>query len=107
MKSTLEFIEDVKARYCLPSDYAIAKKLGVVKQSVSNYRNHKTTFDDMTALRVASLLEIEPSVVVASCHAERAKTPEEKTVWTTIYQRLTGFSDLRTSANDGADAVRP
>lgn len=107
MKTSIEFMEDVKALYCLPSDYALAKKIGLSQQAVGKYRKFGTSFDDTTALRVASLLKIEPAVVVASAHAQRAKTPEEKTVWATIYQRLSGFPDLRTSANDGADAVRP
>lgn len=107
MKTTIAFLEDVKARYSLPSDYALAKRLGLSHQSMTNYRRKGTTFDDMTALRVASLLEIEPAVVVASCHAERAKTPEERSLWASIYERLSGFSDLRIAANDGADAVRP
>lgn len=38
MKTTVEFLDAVKARRDLPSDYAAAKVLGVTRAAVSRYR---------------------------------------------------------------------
>ncbi|WP_416308549.1 XRE family transcriptional regulator [Neptunicella sp. SCSIO 80796] len=73
MLKTTDLLDKLKAAYNLPSDYAIAKKLGVKPSCVSRYRNHGGTFDDSIALEVAELLELNPLSVVASMHAERAE----------------------------------
>lgn len=90
MNGTCEFLDALKARYCLPSDYALAKKLGLTHQTVSKYRLGKDFLGDSTALRVAELLEIDPAIVIASVHAERSKIAAEKAVWESIIERLGG-----------------
>lgn len=103
MTSTVEFLDAVKARRGGISDYALAPILGITRAQVSKMRVGKDFLSDRTALKVAELLEMEPAAVVASAHAERAKTPEEKTFWASIYQR---FGSGRPGPNCGADAVR-
>jgi transcriptional regulator with XRE-family HTH domain len=88
MHTTTEYLDEAKARLNLPSDYALAKAIGATRQAISNYRNGKTAFDDTTALKVAELLEVDPAIVVSAAHAERARKPEEKAVWASIYERL-------------------
>lgn len=88
MHTTTEFLDEAKTRLNLPSDYALSKALGTTKQAISNYRNGKTSFDDTTALKVAELLKVDPAVVVAAAHAERARMPAEKAMWQSIYERL-------------------
>ena len=88
MKTSLDYLNDVKAAYRLDSDYALAPILGITKQEVSKLRNRKAYMGDSTALKVARLLEINPAETMASAHAERAKNPEEKAVWASIVQVL-------------------
>lgn len=90
MKSTIAFLNAVKARYDAPSDYAAAKILGVTHQTVSKWRVGKDFIGDSTALTVARLLEIDPAYVIACAHAERAKKADERAVWVTIMERLGG-----------------
>lgn len=89
MRSTLEFLDAVKARHSLTSDYSLAPILGVTKQEVSKLRNSKAFLGDQTAIQVAKLLEIDPAEVLSAVHAERAKTPAEKAAWASIFQRIT------------------
>jgi hypothetical protein len=78
MLKTLELVDKLKAVYGLPSDYAVAKKLGIKPSCISRYRNHGGTFDDSIAFEVAELLEIKPMCVIASMHAERAERTHDK-----------------------------
>ncbi|NOV27668.1 helix-turn-helix domain-containing protein [Cupriavidus necator] len=88
MKTTLEFLEAVRARLGGASDYAIAKELGVTRAAVSRYRNGLSGFDDDTAIRVARILDIDPACVLLAAHAERTKTPEARNVFAALADRF-------------------
>lgn len=88
MKTTLDFIEAVSRKLGGASDYAVAKALGITRASVSRYRNGHGGFDDETALKVARVLDIDPAAVAAASHAERAKTPEVRQMWASIFDRF-------------------
>ena len=92
MKTTIEFLDELKARNGGASDYSIAKILGITHQMVSKYRLGKDCLGDSTAIRVAELLEIEPAIIIASVHAERAKSDQEKAVWREILEKLGGVA---------------
>ena len=81
MKTTIDFLDAVKARNNGASDYAVAKMLGVTQQTVSRWRVGKDFFGDSAAIKVADKLKIDPRYVVACAHAERAKGDDEKAVW--------------------------
>lgn len=85
---TVEYLDAVKARFGLVSDYSVAKKLGFTQTAVSQYRHGRRFFDDDAALIVAEILEIEPIVVIAAANAERAKTPEQKARWMEIVEKF-------------------
>lgn len=106
MNTTIDFLDAVKARAGVASDYALAPVLGVTRQQVSRFRNKVDYLGDPTAIQVARLLNIEPGYVVASAHAERAKSEDEKLLWKSILQRFPEDVLLMPSANDGADAER-
>lgn len=78
MLTTVELLNRVKAAYDLGSDYALAKKLGVSVQRVSNYMRKKTFLDDKMAFIVAELLDLNPAYVVACSNMERAERKEDK-----------------------------
>ena len=106
MKTTLEYIDAVKMRRDLPSDYAIAKLLGVSRQAVSQYRQGKAAFDDLTAVRVAEILDINPMEVIAAANRERAKSEEVKRVWSSIWDRVAvNFEALRKHTRIGGTLV--
>lgn len=78
MLTTVELLNRVKAAYDLRSDYALAKKLGVSAQRVSNYIRKKTFLDDKMSFVVAELLDLNPAYVVACTNMERAERLEDK-----------------------------
>ncbi|SFQ18994.1 helix-turn-helix transcriptional regulator [Ralstonia sp. NFACC01] len=95
MKTTLDFLEAVSRKLGGASDYAVAKALRISRSAVSKYRNGQGSFDDETAMRIAEILGIDPAAVAAASHAERAKSPEVRQMWASIFDRLAvNFEDL-------------
>jgi len=97
MKTTIEFLDELKLKRGGISDYAVAKLLGMTTQAISKYRTRRYFLGDETAIRVAELLEMDPSFVMACVHFERAKTQAERTAWQNIIMRIRG-SESRVSA---------
>lgn len=87
-RTTVEFLDAIKARHNIPSDYKLAKFIGVAQQTVSNYRVKGIGFDDELAIRVAELLEIDPGYVLACIHAERTKRPQVRDAWEKVARGL-------------------
>jgi hypothetical protein len=70
------WIDKVKASKGLPSDYAVAKILGLSRFTVSGYRQRPdATLDEDIAIKVANVLGERPEAVVLDQVAERAKDP--------------------------------
>lgn len=92
MNTTNEFLDAVKAKHGLASDYALSKELGVKPSCISNYRSNRSYLDDLMAVKVAEALEIDPLYVIASANAERSKKDSERKVWTDILERLGGLA---------------
>ena len=88
MKTTIEFLDAVKAKLGIESDYALAKRLGFPLSTVSNYRTGRRVLDDDAALSVANVLDVHPFVVIASANAERAKTPEQRERWSSVMEKF-------------------
>lgn len=81
MKTTVEWIDAAKQQHGL-SDYALAPLLGISRSEMSNYRKGRAYLSDDVALKLAGLLEMEnPAPIIASAHAERAKTAEARGFW--------------------------
>ncbi len=90
MKTTLDFLDSIKKKHGLTSDYQLAKLMDCQPSALSNYRNGRSRLDDNAALKVADLLEIDPVFVFACIHAERAKEAKEKAVWTRMATMASG-----------------
>ncbi|WP_080497635.1 helix-turn-helix domain-containing protein [Burkholderia ubonensis] len=90
MKTTVQYLDALKKRLDLPSDYAAAKVLGVTRQAVSKYRNGQSVFDEATAIRAAELLDLDPLEVIAACKAESAPDARVRRVWENAWGKATG-----------------
>jgi len=92
---TIEFLDAVKKRHGITSDYALAKLLSVPQSSISSYRSGRRVIDDDMALTIAQELDIMPITVIAAANAERAKTPEQKARWSGLMEKISlSFSSL-------------
>lgn len=78
MKTTNDFLNDLKPLTETGSDYAIAKLLGVTRGAVHNYRKKKNFFNDDVCIKVGELLEIAPAEIILAVQAERTKSSEAK-----------------------------
>lgn len=71
MKSA-EYIDAIKQRLNLRSDYAVAKRLGVHPNRISNYRCGRSDFANDLMPKVAEMLDISPVVIFAEIGEARA-----------------------------------
>ena len=104
MKTTVEWLDAVKARLDLPSDYAAAKALGVTRSAISGYRTGRSVFDEKTAIRAAEILGVDPFEVIACAHAESSRDERTKAIWTHALENFSiglarGFRALAQRAN--------
>lgn len=88
MRTTVEYLDAVKARLDLPSDYAIAKVLGITRAAVSRYRNGHGVFDDEVCFAVAEILDINPLEVIVAAQSERAKNDDSKAKWESYWENF-------------------
>lgn len=93
--NTIEYLDAVKQRRNITSDYALAKVLGVAQSTVIGYRSGRRIIDDEVCLTISQILNIEPLTVIATANAERAKTPEMRARWLGL---ISGFRILLSQA---------
>jgi DNA-binding XRE family transcriptional regulator len=103
MKTTIEYLDAVRAKLDLPSDYAIAKVLGVSRESVSAFRNAKSSMGIETCLKVGEILQIDGHAVYADGQIERAKKPEIADFWKSVSEK---FSESFKALLSGASPIR-
>lgn len=88
MKDTNQYLDAIKAKHGLTSDYQLAKLMGIRQSTISGYRAGRSHFDDLMALKVAELLGIQPIEVIAAANVARAKTTEVRKVWIDTFTRF-------------------
>lgn len=69
---TKDYVEMLKNKTGITTQYGLAKYLGITIPAVRRWDKGLSTFDDHTALIIAEKLEIDPSIIITSCHLERA-----------------------------------
>jgi transcriptional regulator with XRE-family HTH domain len=80
VKST-DYLDAVKHRHGLESDYQLAKVLGVGHSTISHYRTGRSVMDATMCVKLAELLAVPAIEVIAAAEVERATRPEVKKVW--------------------------
>ena len=104
--NTLQYLDAVKAKRGITSDYELAKVLGVAQPNISSYRSGRRIFDDDMALQVAVELEINPLAVIATANEERSKTPEQKARWRAILEKISASFNNLLSGRTGVERRR-
>lgn len=89
---TTKWLDKAKEKMGGISDYALAPKLGLSRSQISNYRNGRDFLSDDAAMKLAELLEIDPTQIIASAHAERAKSEPARAFWMQWAERLGGVT---------------
>ena len=88
MKNTADFLDALRVKLNVPSDYAVAKYMGMHRQHMSRYRKLHGTFDEVMCLKIADILETDPAYVVACMHYQREKNETVKKLWANMAARL-------------------
>lgn len=88
MQTTVDFIDTIKNRFNLPSDYAAAKLLNIKPQSIYSYRAKREFMGEETALKVAEILDLKPGYVLACVAAERAKLADVRKAWDAVARKM-------------------
>lgn len=92
MKTTNDFLNAVMKKNGITSDNQLAIFIGCTRSSISGYRYNKSFMDDETALKVATLLDLDPGYVFACVATERARNPKIKAAWKHTAEILYGIA---------------
>jgi len=77
----IELIEKAKTRANLPSDYALAKALGIDRSVISQWRKDKKHPSTEEAIQLATLAGLEEMPVIAQIEYQTATTEKKKQFW--------------------------
>lgn len=92
---TIEYLDAVKSTLTLPSDYALAKVLGITHVSVGQFRNGRSAMGIETCMKVGEILQLDGHAVYADGQIERAKNQQIADFWKSISEKFsTSFLNL-------------
>lgn len=100
MMTTADYLDAIKAKLGLTSDYAVSKVLGVRTSSVSRYRNGVSAFDDEVCFKVGELLDVNPLEVIVAVRAERALNDDARSRWEGYWEKFSQSFPLLVSRAD-------
>jgi len=72
----------------IPSNYRLARVMGVSDNTLNRWQHARSLPDDITAAKLAEMAGMDPDFVVASMHAARAAEGTERSLWQRIAGRL-------------------
>lgn len=105
---TSDYLDAARTKLGLPSDYALAKHLGITREYVSQFRLAKRPLSDEVAIKIADILGKDRLELLAVSNLERAKTPEAEAVWAGLLQKISqGFLSLSLLAKSGRRLALP
>ena len=88
MKTVDNYLDLLKKKYEIKSDYALAKFLGISKQRITTYRQGRSSFSTEFCIIVAKFLGLEPLEVIAAMQAMREKDSLSRTFWKETHYQL-------------------
>lgn len=68
---TVDYLDAVKRRLNIESDYALAQRLALSKQAIAALRKRDAVMSTTTAAKVSAILELDPLRVIADAELER------------------------------------
>lgn len=92
MITTKKLLQAVKEAHGIPSNYKLAPFLGVTEHTVGSWNVGRNLPDEKMSVRLAELAGLDPSYVLASIAAERAKDEGVKAAWASLAKRLEGIA---------------
>ena len=90
MFSIANLLERAKANANFESDYRLAKVLSINQSAISNYRVGRSWPNEKILAQLCALSGDDVGVIAAQVQAERAQSPEGKSMWMMVAARLAG-----------------
>ena len=81
LATTNDFLDMLKEKFNLSSDYKLAQSLGWSSSLISTYRCKPQYLGDKNCIEAADALGVPPAFVLCCVHAERTKDPQIKKYW--------------------------
>ena len=88
MKTVDNYLDLIKKKYDIKSDYALARFLGISKQRVTTYRQGRSSFNTEFCIIVAKFLALDPLEIIAAMNATREKNSLSRTFWQETHYRI-------------------
>jgi len=82
-----EYLDAAKARLCLSSDYALAKKMNVDRALLSKVKRGDRPMDPFFCTWVAITLELDPAHVIADIESQAEKNADRAAFWRSFLGR--------------------
>lgn len=76
-----QLIDEAREAMKVPTDYALAKAIGMDNKRLYDYRHGKTKPDAYAATRLALACGRDPMAVIAEIEAQAAKQPARRSFW--------------------------
>lgn len=91
---TNDYIDAVREKYSLTSDYQAAKKLKISTSRIGNYRSNRSCFNEELAKKIANILDIPLSQILLDIQVERSTNKDVKKAWVDISKKMAGIAAL-------------
>lgn len=88
MDTANDLLDKVRAACNLPSDNALAQKIGLTRAMVSSWRHGRHPIPDERIAQMCALAKLDGPTWIAMLHAERAQTATERALWRLMLDRL-------------------
>lgn len=88
MTHTIQLLDKARDLCSPPTDYQLAKVLGLSRQTISRCRNHGGTLDNKAVRDLARFLEQPFETVLALVELDREKDPQRRSYWEKVAPRV-------------------
>lgn len=88
MRNPNDWFDLARARAGICSDYALAQRLGVTRQTISALRARDQGLSETLCEKLAPLCGVEPGIIYAEAQASRAKRTEVREFWSRVARGL-------------------
>lgn len=92
MKKISSYIDEAIDSGVATNSADLARKLGVSRSALSEWRAERSSPNDDQAVKLADLLGKDAGEILAECGAARAKSPETRRAWERIAARMAASS---------------
>ncbi len=92
MNNNTFYIDAIKEKQGISSDYAVSKMLGISRQAVSKLHAGEMTFDSDLALKVSELSGYNVAGILLAMKAMKAKDSATAKIWAALAKKQQGVA---------------